>query len=110
MVFWLGDARRGLALAAHVNGSGCWLRCSIHSWIADSSSVLTTRLKADDRAVAVQEIEGVIANAGAHFQNGFAHEIQPDGQYWKISFAIMCNPNFRNGSHASFMVFSKAPP
>jgi hypothetical protein len=39
-------------------------------------AILATRLKADDRAVAVQEIKGVIANAGAHLQNGFAHEIE----------------------------------
>jgi hypothetical protein len=39
-------------------------------------AILATRLNADDRAVTVQEIIRVIANAGAHFQNGFAHEIE----------------------------------
>jgi hypothetical protein len=29
----------GFGLAVHVKGFGSWLRCSIHSWIAFSSSV-----------------------------------------------------------------------
>src|SRR6202045_1932318 len=32
------EARMGLALAVHVKGFGFWLRCSIHSSIAASSS------------------------------------------------------------------------
>src|ERR1700730_10518497 len=32
------EARRGLAFAVHVKGFGVWLRCSIHSSIAASSS------------------------------------------------------------------------
>jgi hypothetical protein len=41
-------------------------------------SILATRLNADERAVTVQEIKRVTAKAGAHFQNGFAHEIELD--------------------------------